>query len=44
MEESRTELDILVEQVTYHKLNLRLPSNAYQQDYGLSINTIAVPI
>lgn len=44
MEEGRTDLDILIEQVTYHKLKLKKTANEYQSDYNLSINTISVPI
>ena len=44
MEEGRTNLDILIEQVTYHKLKLNKSPNEYTNDFNLSINTISVPI
>ena len=44
MEDGRTNLDILVEQVTYHKLKLKNNPNEYSSKYNLSINTISVPI
>lgn len=44
LEESRTDLDILLEQVTYHKMKLSKSSNEYTSDYKLSINTIHVPL
>lgn len=44
MEEGRTDLDILIEQVTYHKLKLKRKMNEYSSDFNLSINTISLPI
>ena len=44
MEEGRTDLDMLLEQITYHKLKLKRSANEYASDFNLSINTISVPI
>lgn len=44
LEETRTNLDKLLEQITYHKLKLNLTPNEYVNNYKLSINTIAVPV
>lgn len=44
LEEGRTNIDKIMEQVTYYKLKLQKPMNEYMQDYKLSINSISVPL
>ena len=44
MIEDRTNVDRLLEQVTYHKLKLEHPASDYHSKYNLSINTIGIPI
>lgn len=43
MKEDRTDLDILIEQITYYRLNLKLEDKEYYSNYRLAINTLAVP-
>jgi hypothetical protein len=44
MVEDRTDLDKMIEQVTYHRLALSDEDKVYVEKFNLAINTISVPI
>lgn len=44
MTDGRTDIDKILEQVTYRKLNLSHNPSDYMKEYNLSVNTISVPI